>query len=90
MHPLDRPSAGLIHVLECSVPLQGDSGGTGHRGLTGHASGCRVAGEMLGKNAAVIVLFFVSWWVDGEALGSMGHLFVTDGLGSDLLERVDP
>ena len=90
MHPFDRPSAGLVHVLECSIPLQGNSGGTGHRGLTGHASGCRVAREMFGKDAAVIVLFFVSWRIDGETLGCMSHLLITHSLSCNLFEGIDP
>ena len=45
---------------------------------------------MLGKDRAVVILLFIFGWVDWESLGGVGHLFVGNGLGCDLLQGVDP
>ena len=82
---LDRTAAGVVHVAEGFVPFEGDGGGTGHAGLAGDAEGGAVAGEMLGKDAAVVVFLLVLGRMDGEPLGGMGHLLVADGLGGQAL-----
>ena len=90
MHTLHGTSGRIVHVLEGLIPLEGDSGGASHAGLAGHATGGRVAGEVLGEDGAVIILLLVLRRVDGEALGGMGHLLVGNCLGGDLLQGVDP
>jgi putative CocE/NonD family hydrolase len=49
-----------------------------------------VAGEVLGKDRAIVILLFVARRIDREALGSMRHLLVADGRSGDLLQRVNP
>ena len=90
MHAFDGSTTRIIEVAKGSIPFQGDCRRTGDRGLTGHTTGSRVAGEMLSEDATIIVLFLVLWRIDGETLGSMCHLLVADGLSSNLLQRVNP
>ena len=80
MYAFDGTATGVVHAFEGGIPFEGDGGTAGDGGFGWYALGCRVAGEMLGEDAAVIVFLFVLWWVDGETLGSMGHLLVSNGL----------
>ena len=90
MHTLDGTTAGVVHVAEGSIPLEGDGGGARHAGLAGNALGSGVAGEVLSKDRAIVVLFFVLWRVDGEALCSMRHLLVRNRCRRYGLEGVNP
>ena len=90
MHTSHCTATGVVHVLERLVPCQGFSGAARHTGHTGYRAGCRVARKMLGKNRSIVVFFFISWRVDGEPLGGMCHLLVTNLVRGDLLEGVDP
>ena len=90
MHAFDGTAAGVIHVFKSGIPLKSDGGGTGHTGLAGYAARSRIAGEMFGKDAAVVVFLFVLWRVDGETLGGMGHLLVGDSLRGKVFQGVNP
>ena len=76
MHTFDSTSTGVIHAFEGGIPFEGDGGAAGYTGLAGNATGCGVAGEVLSEDGAIVVLLFVLRRVDGEALGSMSHLFI--------------
>ena len=80
MYAFDGTATGVVHAFEGGIPFEGDGGAAGDGSLGGNALGGRVAGEMLGEDAAVIVFLFVLRRVDGETLGSMGHLLVADSL----------
>ena len=90
MDAFDSTTRGVVHILEGSIPLEGDGSGAGNAGLTGHTLGSRVTGEVLGENGTVIILLLVLRRIDGEALSSMGHLLVADSLSGNLFERIDP
>ena len=90
MNTLNGTARGVVHAFESSIPFEGDSRRAGDAGLAGHTLSGTVAGEVLGENAAIVILLFVFRWVDGETLGSMGHLLVGNRLGSQQLERIDP
>ena len=76
MHALNRSTRGVIHALEGSIPFESDGSRTGNAGFAGHTLGGTVAGEVLSEDATIVVLFLVLWRVDGETLGSMGHLLI--------------
>ena len=80
VHAFDGTAAGVVHAFEGGIPFECDGGTTGHGGFGGDTTSSRVAGEMLGEDAAVVVFLFVLRWVDGETLGSISHLFVSNGL----------
>ncbi len=90
MYPLHRPAAGVVHVLEGSVPGESFGGGAGDAGNARYAARGAFAGEVLFEDGAVEVFFFVLWRVDREAPGGVCHIGVADGLGGHLLQRVDP
>ena len=90
MYAFDGSAAGVVHVLECRIPFESDGSGAGHACLLVDAAGSRVAGEMLGEDAAIVVLLLVEWRIDGETLCCMCHLLVADGFGGNLLQRVNP
>ena len=79
MYAFDGTATGVVHAFEGGIPFEGDGGAAGHGGFGGYTHGGRIAGEMLGEDAAIIVFLFVLWRVDGKTLGSMGHLFVGNG-----------
>ena len=86
----DSTTAGVIHILESSIPFQGNGRRASYAGLTGYAKGSTVRRKMLGKDAAILVRLVVLRRINGEALGSMCHLFVAHGLGGNLLQSVNP
>ena len=88
--PFDRTARGVIHSLKGCIPLQSNCRRTSHAGLRRHTLGGTVAGEVLSEDAAIVVLFLVLWWVDGEAFGSVSHLLIGDSLGGDAFQRVNP
>ena len=90
MHAFHSSAAGVIHVLEGSIPFESDSCGAGDRGLLVNASGCGVAREVFGKDAAVVILLLVERRIDRETLGCVCHLFVGHGFGGYLLQGVTP
>ena len=90
MDAFDGAAGGVIHVAEGSIPFKGNGCATGYAGFAGHTLGSTVAGEMLGKNATIVVLLLVLWRIDGEAFGSVGHLFIGDSLRGNLFEGVNP
>ena len=45
---------------------------------------------MLGEDAAVVILLFVLWRVDGETLGSVGHLLIGNRSRRYGLQGVNP
>ena len=45
---------------------------------------------MFGKDAAIIILFLVEWWIDGKALCCMSHLFIGYSFGCNLFQRINP
>ena len=46
--------------------------------------------EMLGEDAAIVVLLLVERRIDGETFCRMCHLFVADSFGGNLLQCVNP
>ncbi len=80
VYAFDGTATGVVHASEGGIPFEGDGGTAGHGGFRRDGAGGRVRRKMLGEDAAVIVFLFVLWRVDGETFGSMGHLFVSNGL----------
>ena len=68
-------AAGIVHVLEGGIPLEGDGGGAGYAGLAGHAAGGAVAGEVFGKDGTIVILFFVLCFLSGK-IGAKAALFL--------------
>ena len=85
MNSFHCPSAGVVHILERCVPSQCFRCGAGYAGYAGHASCRTLAGEVLFKDTAVIIFFFVQRRIDGEPFGCMFHLFIADSGGGDIL-----
>ena len=90
MDAFDGAAGGVVLPTEGGVPLEGDRGRAGNAGLLVHTARGGVAGEMLGKDAAVEILLLVERRIDGETLRGMRHLLVADGLGSHRLQGVNP
>ena len=59
MDTLDGTATGVVHAFEGGIPFEGNGGATGHGGFGANTTGGRVAGEMLGEDAAIIVFLFV-------------------------------
>jgi putative CocE/NonD family hydrolase len=83
-------SAGVVHVLERSIPGEGLSRRAGHTRHTRHGARSTVAGEVLGEDRTVVIFLFVTRRVDREALGSMRHLLVADSRGRTCFQCVNP
>ena len=79
VNTFDSSSAGVVHILECRIPFKSDGCGARHACLLIDALGSRVAGEMLIKDAEIVILLLVERWIDREAFCSMCHLLVADG-----------
>ena len=90
VNPLDSSSTWVVHVLESSIPFKGDGCRARHACLLVYASRSRLAWEMLGEDAAIVVLLLAQRRIDGETFCRMCHLFVADSFGGNLLQCVNP
>ena len=85
-----RTSARLIQIPESNIPRQRFCCGACHTGNTGYGACCTFTGEMLFKDTAIIVFFFILWRVDREAFGSMFHLLIAHSSSCDFPQSVNP
>lgn len=71
MHPAYSPSAGVVHPGESLVPGQCLGRAARHTGHAGHTPCGTVAGEVGGKERAVVIFLLVAQRIDGEAFGGV-------------------
>ena len=89
MHARHGAAAGVVLPLEGGVPLERDGRRAGHAGLAGHGTGRALAREELRENRTVVVFLLALRRMHRKALRCVRHLLVGNGLGCELLERVE-
>lgn len=90
MNPRYGSAAGVVHIFKSFVPSQCFGCRASYTGYTGYAESRTFTGEVFFKDRAIVILLFVHWGMDGEALGCVCHLFITNGYSCDFLQSVNP